>query len=90
MQAAFEFLGVNFHTAGGESSVDSRSRADIETIKTPGTSTWASGARARTGATSLTGKSMRTSVRSTTGKPNHRVVYEHAKEALGILLLVQA
>ena len=67
VQGTFEFLGAKHHTAGN-SSTDSRRRVDIETIKTPGTSTWASGRHARTAGTETTSKSLRTTVMSTTGK----------------------
>jgi pSer/pThr/pTyr-binding forkhead associated (FHA) protein len=83
VQAVFEFVG-GADTAG-DSSLDSRGRAEIETIKTAGTSTHASGMRMRTGATTTTGrKSMRSSVTSNTGKRDHRALYQHAKDALGM------
>jgi len=51
---------------------------DMETIRTPATSTWASGKLSPTVSKATT--------RNTTAKRNHRVVYEHAKEALGMTM----
>jgi len=84
VQLAFEFVSHN--PATGDSA-----EPDRLVLKTAGTSAYTHEARGKDGGgggkdSVITGKSLQTSVMSTTGKRNHRAVYEHGKEALGMSL----